>query len=241
MWKDLFILIYEVYIQATFVRRGCGRLLICYCLVCQEARGLDAGPRMVERLMGHRDSRSANIAKCIADEEVAHVGVGVSWFLEVCRKLDANPAIYFQGSLSISHLPRGSVGCLLEGLGGHALRQVEGCHLYNEDKAHKKLCVSNHSFMFEVMFFVDLSSFDGFNIMKGTTLLGMTTLQLVQLHVSSHLFIFGVMFFVDSEFFRTIFARKDDTTARAIWVHNGVALRDWKFQVQCNILGEQLR
>ncbi|CAM6037658.1 unnamed protein product [Sphagnum compactum] len=62
----------------------------------QEARGLDAGPRLVERLMGFGDARSASIAKHIAEEEVAHVAVGVSWFLSVCKQLGMNPASRFQ-------------------------------------------------------------------------------------------------------------------------------------------------
>jgi uncharacterized ferritin-like protein (DUF455 family) len=62
----------------------------------QEARGLDAGPRLVERLMGFGDARSASIAKQIAEEEVAHVAVGVSWFLSVCKQLGMNPASRFQ-------------------------------------------------------------------------------------------------------------------------------------------------
>jgi uncharacterized ferritin-like protein (DUF455 family) len=61
---------------------------------------LDAGPRLVERLMGFGDARSASIAKHIAEEEVAHVAVGVSWFLSVCKQLGMNPASRFQGSIS---------------------------------------------------------------------------------------------------------------------------------------------
>ena len=49
----------------------------------QEARGLDAGPRLADRLNGMGDPRSARIVKRIAAEERAHVAVGVAWFKRV--------------------------------------------------------------------------------------------------------------------------------------------------------------
>ena len=42
----------------------------------QEARGLDAGPRLTERLVGYGDNRSAAIVARISLEEKAHVAVG---------------------------------------------------------------------------------------------------------------------------------------------------------------------
>ena len=42
----------------------------------QEARGLDAGPRLAEKLVGCGDNRSAAIVSRIAAEEKAHVAVG---------------------------------------------------------------------------------------------------------------------------------------------------------------------
>ncbi|EOA39015.1 hypothetical protein CARUB_v10011561mg [Capsella rubella] len=54
----------------------------------QEARGLDAGPRLVKRLTGFGDNRTSKIVAKIAEEEVAHVAVGVDWFLSVCRKMN---------------------------------------------------------------------------------------------------------------------------------------------------------
>lgn len=53
----------------------------------QEARGLDAGPRLVQRLVGLGDNRSAAIVRRIAEEERAHVAVGVQWFKRVCKYL----------------------------------------------------------------------------------------------------------------------------------------------------------
>lgn len=43
----------------------------------QEARGLDAGPRLVDRLIGWGDHRSAAIVARIGQEEKAHVAVGI--------------------------------------------------------------------------------------------------------------------------------------------------------------------
>ncbi|AAF80221.1 Contains similarity to 3-oxoacyl-(acyl-carrier-protein) synthase-like protein from Arabidopsis thaliana gb/AL162875 [Arabidopsis thaliana] len=48
--------------------------LACIPLV-QEARGLDAGPRLVKRLTGFGDNRTSKIVAKIAEEEVAHVAV----------------------------------------------------------------------------------------------------------------------------------------------------------------------
>jgi uncharacterized ferritin-like protein (DUF455 family) len=42
----------------------------------QEARGLDAGARLVERLKGAGDKRTAAIVAQIALEEKAHVAIG---------------------------------------------------------------------------------------------------------------------------------------------------------------------
>ena len=42
----------------------------------QEARGLDAGPRLVERLVGAGDKTAAAIVARISEEETAHVAVG---------------------------------------------------------------------------------------------------------------------------------------------------------------------
>ncbi|GFH21805.1 uncharacterized protein HaLaN_19174 [Haematococcus lacustris] len=54
----------------------------------QEARGLDAGARLAARLTGSGDNRSAAIVQRIAQEEHAHVAVGVAWFKRVCGALD---------------------------------------------------------------------------------------------------------------------------------------------------------
>ncbi|WCJ30928.1 hypothetical protein M5689_012449 [Euphorbia peplus] len=65
----------------------------------QEARGLDAGPRLVQKLIGFGDSQTSKIVARIADEEVAHVAVGVYWFAFVCKKLGCVPCSTFKDLL----------------------------------------------------------------------------------------------------------------------------------------------
>ncbi|XP_057955822.1 uncharacterized protein LOC131149412 [Malania oleifera] len=62
----------------------------------QEARGLDAGPRLVQKLIGFGDCRTSNLVARIANEEVAHVAVGVHWFILVCQKMDRAPCSTFR-------------------------------------------------------------------------------------------------------------------------------------------------
>lgn len=62
----------------------------------QEARGLDAGQRLVDRLVGTGDARSASIVAQIALEEKAHVAVGVAWFRRTCAALGAEPGDTFR-------------------------------------------------------------------------------------------------------------------------------------------------
>lgn len=78
----------------------------CLLLFCvKEARGLDAGPRLTQKLIGFGDHRTSNIVARIADEEVAHVAVGVHWFLSVCQKMKRAPCSTFKGLAAlISHL-----------------------------------------------------------------------------------------------------------------------------------------
>lgn len=65
----------------------------------QEARGLDAGPRLVKKLVGFGDCRTSNIVARIADEEIAHVAVGVFWFTSVCQKMGRPPCSTFKDLL----------------------------------------------------------------------------------------------------------------------------------------------
>lgn len=70
----------------------------------QEARGLDAGPRLVQKLVGFGDHRTSDIVAKIAEEEVAHVAVGVFWFVLICQKLGRVPCATFKGKRKLSAL-----------------------------------------------------------------------------------------------------------------------------------------
>ena len=59
---------------------------MCVVPMAQEARGLDAGPRLREKLVGRGDNRSAAIVERITKEELNHVAVGVHWFREMCAR-----------------------------------------------------------------------------------------------------------------------------------------------------------
>ncbi|KAL2937959.1 hypothetical protein RDABS01_021408 [Bienertia sinuspersici] len=61
-----------------------------------EARGLDAGPRLVKKLIGFGDNHTSAIVARIANEEVAHVAVGVYWFFSVCQKMGRVPCSTFR-------------------------------------------------------------------------------------------------------------------------------------------------
>ena len=58
---------------------------------------MDAGPKLAERLVGWGDVRSASIVNQISEEELAHVAVGVSWFLTVCKMMKKTPSTAFKG------------------------------------------------------------------------------------------------------------------------------------------------
>lgn len=69
-----------------------------------EARGLDAGPRLVGRLVGAGDKKSADIVRVIADEEIRHVQIGIKWFLKECEREGVEAAEEFRRiALSMSN------------------------------------------------------------------------------------------------------------------------------------------
>lgn len=53
----------------------------------------------MQKLIGFGDSRTSNIVARIADEEVAHVAVGVHWFVSVCQKMGRAPCSTFKDLL----------------------------------------------------------------------------------------------------------------------------------------------
>lgn len=75
----------------------------------QEARGLDAGPRLVQKLVGFGDHRTSEIVAKIAEEEVAHVAVGVFWFLLVCQKMGRTPSAAFKGIKLLTFCKRNDI------------------------------------------------------------------------------------------------------------------------------------
>lgn len=72
--------------------------------IMQEARGLDAGPRLAAKLQGRGDNRSAAVVARISEEELAHVAVGVAWFRHLCRALGADPGQAFRAHIGV-HAP----------------------------------------------------------------------------------------------------------------------------------------
>jgi len=96
----------------------------------QEARGLDAGCRLAERLVGWGDNRSASIVSKIAEEERAHVAVGVSWFRAVCTAQEIDPGTAFAATIS-SLCPD-----LLKGQFNHAEREEVGLMREWYDESH---------------------------------------------------------------------------------------------------------
>ena len=57
---------------------------------------LDAGRRLAERLVGWGDNRTAAIVAQIAEEEKAHVAVGVAWFRWICSALGVDPGAAYR-------------------------------------------------------------------------------------------------------------------------------------------------
>jgi len=83
------------------------RLAIVPCV--QEARGLDAGPRLAERLVGAGDNRTAAIVRRIADEELAHVAVGVHWLRGCSQAAGRDPRDVYRAAVQ-QHYPGGLKG-----------------------------------------------------------------------------------------------------------------------------------
>ena len=82
-----------------------------------EARGLDHGERLTERLVGAGDRESAAIVAKIAEEEIPHVYAGVKWFRWLCESTGSDPGDEFS-RLAAAH----AVG-LLRPPFNHARRQ----------------------------------------------------------------------------------------------------------------------
>ncbi|CAN8061371.1 unnamed protein product [Agarophyton chilense] len=79
---------HDIIWKSANVSRGCLHERLALGQLVAEAKGLDAGPKLVERLVGLGDNNSAAIVRQIADEEIRHVQLGVKWFLKECDRLD---------------------------------------------------------------------------------------------------------------------------------------------------------
>uniref|UniRef100_A0A061SKE7 DUF455-domain-containing protein n=1 Tax=Tetraselmis sp. GSL018 TaxID=582737 RepID=A0A061SKE7_9CHLO len=95
---------------------------MCLVPMSQEARGLDAGPRLVEKMVGWGDNRSSAIVEQISIEEKAHVAVGVAWFNRMCEALDQEPEVEFRDTMG-RLCPD-----LLTGFFNHEAREEVGLH-----------------------------------------------------------------------------------------------------------------
>lgn len=60
-----------------------------------EARGLDVTPGMIEKLIEHRDTKSAEILKVIYNDEIGHVAIGARWFQKIARNQSKDPESWF--------------------------------------------------------------------------------------------------------------------------------------------------
>jgi len=86
----------------------------------QEARGLDAGPRLAMRLVGWGDNRSAEVVRQISLEEIEHVAVGVRWFRHLCEGEGLDPGERFKDKVE-EHC-----AFLMKGPYNHESRQLAG-------------------------------------------------------------------------------------------------------------------
>ncbi|XP_020527917.1 uncharacterized protein LOC18442199 isoform X2 [Amborella trichopoda] len=98
---------------------GCVAARLAVIPLVQEARGLDAGPRLVKKLVGFGDNRTSSIVAKIAEEEVQHVSVGVFWFVSVCAKMGCTPDVIFKDLLKEYNVE-------LKGPFNHAARDEAG-------------------------------------------------------------------------------------------------------------------
>lgn len=61
-----------------------------------EARGLDATPRIVEKLRAANDTRMVEILAIIARDEIGHVAIGNHWYGWLCAERGAEPEATFR-------------------------------------------------------------------------------------------------------------------------------------------------
>ncbi len=67
----------------------------------QEAKALDAGPRLTEKLSSIPDPQSAYVVQQICSEEVGHVYKGLQWFVFLCQKEGLDPVSTFHSEVQV--------------------------------------------------------------------------------------------------------------------------------------------
>mmetsp|Transcript_3688 Transcript_3688/g.16228 ORF Transcript_3688/g.16228 Transcript_3688/m.16228 type:complete len:183 (+) Transcript_3688:680-1228(+) len=75
----------------------------------QEARGLDAAPRVADRLRSWNDNESAKIVAQIGVEEVDHVKMGVKWYLYLCKRDEIEDPISNFHQIALKHANYGAL------------------------------------------------------------------------------------------------------------------------------------
>ncbi|MEM7571198.1 MAG: ferritin-like domain-containing protein, partial [Pseudomonadota bacterium] len=85
--------------QAAFDTRQdlAGRLSVVPLVL--EARALDVSPPTIDRLRGQGDHESADVLQVIYEDEIAHVGVGARWFLQLAQERGESPDVLFDQCL----------------------------------------------------------------------------------------------------------------------------------------------
>ena len=70
----------------------------------QEAKALDAGPRLAAKLQGAGDAPSRDLVAQICAEEVGHVYKGLQWFVALAEREGADPVAAFHAAVH-AHCP----------------------------------------------------------------------------------------------------------------------------------------
>lgn len=86
----------------------------------QEAKGLDAGPRLAEKLVGCGDNRSAAIVSRIAAEEKAHVAVGELQLVHACSSCQLLSHLRSLADLHVK-IFESQLALIVQAVSGHCL------------------------------------------------------------------------------------------------------------------------
>lgn len=71
------------------------RARVCLIQLVNEARGLDSGPRLTEKLTSAADKKSSRLIGIICEEEELHVQLGMKHFTSLCEATGVNPKEMF--------------------------------------------------------------------------------------------------------------------------------------------------